>query len=393
MTLLLADAASGELRRKQYRNGIRTTLLEGNDNNHCPRSEDLSTWTKSSGTGAATGSQGDPKGGTTAYKLDDQDGAVAVNWSSPQFAAYTGAWTTRGFSCFYKADTAAVCEIGVFDITAAVYRARLSMTPSSGVLVAGGCAFTVGTGRVVAVLPVTAQPGHYRVLFEVDNIVVANNHRFIVRPAGPTGASLGASILWGFHAHNMGSPCHAYTPNAGASGSVSIVNDDLRLPWRAVPGALTSYFRFYDIGIQRIASIHNSTQRVFYLGSVATPSPRHYIVATSNNIIAQHFKADGTLVQCVVANPALVYGDLVEAMSVLYQDGSVQMTVAINGAAPIVGTRSAGQVLPAAWAADGLLTSQEFRLFSSQSDGGAELERFGFFPGTLTLDEARLAAR
>jgi hypothetical protein len=391
MTLLLADAASGEIRRKNYRNGIRTLLLEGNDLNCCPRSEDLSTWTKSIGTGSATGSQADPKGGTTAYKLDDQDAVIGVNWSSPQFAAYTAAWTTRGFSHFYKADTAAVCEIGVFDITAAVYRARVSLTPVAGVLTAGGVAFTTGTGRVVAVLPVTNQPGHYRVLFEVDNIVVANNHRFIVRPAGPTVESLGASILWGFHAHNMGSPSHAYTANAGASGAVTVVKDDLRMPWLTPPGALSTYVKFYDTGIQRIASIHNTTQLVFQLGDVNNVDPRHLIVfGASSNPSAQHLF--GGTVQSTVTAPTFAYGDLIEMVSWLYADGSVQLAMSVNGAVPTVAARSATKAFAPAWAADGQVTSQVIRPFSSLTDAGAEVAAMGFFPGIFSFAELQSLA-
>lgn len=386
MTLLLATAAINEARRRQFRNGVRSLLLEASDVNLCPRSEDLTTWTKSGGTGSATGGQGDPYGTTTAVKLDDQDGAIDVNWQSPLFAAYSGAFTTRGFSFHMKADTAAEAEIGIHDATALVYRARIRCVPVAGVLTAAGINFSVGTGRVVAVLPVTAQPGHYRVLVEVDGLTVANTHRFIVRPAGATGSAVGASILWGFMAHNLPSPT-SYFPNNGASGSTTRTADTLRLPWLTAPGATTFYAKYYEVGMQRQAIVQGVTVRALQVGDIGNVDPRLIVgMSSAGFLLVQHANAaTGASVSSTLNIGTLVYGDLVEVVGIIYPDGSVQVFGSINGAAVTAGPRTAAKVLPAAWAADGQLTSQVIQAFAPTGFG--ELLELAAAPGIFSFTE------
>lgn len=394
MPPLLATELSGVWRRKQFRAGVRTALFEPSDLNNCPRSEDLSTWSKSTGTGSAVGGQPDPYGGTTAYKLDDTDAGVDVNWTSPNFAAYQASWTTRGFSFFVRADTAAVADIGIRDVTAAVYRARITVTPVAGVVTVGSVAFSVGTGRVVYVVPVTTQPGTYRVGVEVDNIVVANTHCFIVRPAGPTAASVGATNLFGFMAHHLGTPAHSYIPNNGAAGAISCPSDRMRIPWPIAPGPLSFYAKYYETGMQRNAIISGATVRAMQLGDTGNIDPRLILGMTSaGTFLVQHANAaTGANVSSTAAAPTLVYGDLVELFGLLFGDGSVQVYGAVNGGVPVVGVRTGAKTLPAAWAADGLLASQEIAPWSAFS-GFAEALALAVFPGQLTLDEARMAAR
>lgn len=397
MSLSLATVAADVLRRNNYRGGRRTILLENTDANLCPRSEDLSTWTKSSGTGTATGGQVDPYGGTTAYKLDDQDVGVDVDWSSPNFAAYAGAHTTRGFSWFYDADTAAECEVGIFNNTAATYLARIRMVPVAGVLTAAGINFSVGTGRVVAVIPVTSEPGHYRVLAEVDNVVVANSHKFVVRPAGAVAAATGASILWGFYAHQAASPGRTYYPNPNASGSTTPGQDILRIPTLVPPGATTFYARYYETGAQSRAVREGTSQRVLTIGDVGNTPPRFllYFLGGTDQPRVQHTDAASISVTSLASGfPTLAFGDRVELLGVLYQDGSVQLFWSVNGSATVAATRSSAKAFPAAWAADGLLTSQRLQPFSGAIwSGQGEVEVAAVFPGNYTVDEARALTR
>jgi hypothetical protein len=388
MTLLLATAAINELRRKQWRAGRRTVVLESGGANLCPRSEDLSTWTKV-GAGATTPGQADPAGGTTAYKIDDQDAAAATTWTSPNFAAYSGAHTTRGFSFHYKADTGAVCDVRVRDVTALVDRQQIVITPVAGVVTLAGVALT-GAGRVVAVIPVTHEPGHYRILFEGDTLTVANNHAFVVRPAGSTIGNLGASIVWGFQAHQSSSPYSQYFPNAGASGSTSFGTDLLRLPWLQSPGATTLYARYYEVGAQS-RSLRENSQRVITLGDAGNNPPRliiFFLTGSDQPRMWYTNAASVTVTSTVAGFPTLAYGDKVELLGLFYPDGSVQIGWSVNGSVPAFAARSAGQALPVAWAGDGTLASQLVTPVAGTGyQGCGELEAMIVTPGLFTFAE------
>lgn len=389
MTLTLGTEAIDVLRRKQWRAGRRTMLLESGDTNHCTRSEDLSLWTQGPGTGVRTPTQADPKGGTTAFLLDDQDAAVAVYWESPSFAAYVGAVTQRGHSWFVKAGTGAAPDVELFDFTAGVTRARFTHTMTAGVPVVTQ---TVGTGAIVKVIPVTTEPGHYRVLVDVTGIIVANAHRYRLYPAGATAANLGSTTFWGFHAHSTCTPARQYHgPTVGSS--LTSGSDVLPLPWLTPPGALTMYARYYEMGAQKRSTVDLTSQRIVEISGATSVTPRTMLVIPQPfaEIQMQHFATAGTKISATVGLPTLAYGDKVEAMGVLYPDGSAQVFVSVNGAVPLVGGRSAGQAFDPAWSPDGLVSSQRIKPFSFIG-GTGEVERLLVTPGVYTFAEAQSLA-
>lgn len=367
-------------------------LLESADTNHCPRSEDLSFWTKGTGTGVRTGGQTDPKGGATANLLDDQDNVNGVLWQSPTWV-YGAATTQRGLSFFYKANTAVASEVGLRDETAGIIRGRVTITPTAGVVTAASVAFNTGAGSVVAVLPITDQPGWYRILLDITGIAVpANNHAIYAWPAGTSGPAMGSAYFWGFHAHSICTPARQYHGPTGA-GSLNSGSDLLLFPWLTPPGAITLYARYYEVGAQKKSSIDSNSQRIFELSGPTAADPRVllYHQQPSAEIRMAHNALAGGVLSQTSGLPTLVYGDKVEAMGLVYPDGSVQVFVSVNGAAPVVGARSGARAFDAAWSSDGLVASQKVKPFSFVG-GCGEVERLLVTPGNYTLDEARSLA-
>lgn len=390
MTLILGTEAVDVLRRKQWRAGRRTMLLESADTNLCPRSEDLSQWTNpTGGTGVRTGSQTDPKGGSTAFLLDDQDALVGVYWKSPSFIAYSGAHTQRGFSWFIKAGTAAISDVDVWDDTAVVQRLRFRHTWTAGV---PSVAVSIGSGTVLAVIPVTDAPGWYRVLVEGAGLVVANTHTFRAYPAGGTAVNVGSAAFWGFHAHSTCTPARQYHGPTGA-GSTNSGSDLLHIPYAVAPGAITLYARYYEQGAQKRSVLEAQSQRIIELSGVSAATPRLILfhLQPNSDVFMWHVASAATKESKTAGFPTLNYGDKVEAMGLVYPDGSVQVIASVNNAAPIVGPRSTAVAFDPAWSVDGLLTSQRIKPFATIG-GTGEVERILVTPGIYTLDEARSLA-
>lgn len=382
-TPLLAEEPSNVLRRRHYVGARRTYLMGAADNNHCPKSEDLSGWTPGAGTGSATGGKADPEGGTTAYELNDTDGAVAKYWESPSFGAYIGAHTSRGFSWYVKAVTGTIPDVEIIDVSAGnVVRARFLHTITAGVPVVTQ---TVGTGAVISVVPSTTVPGHYRVLVYVNGLTVANTHRFRAYPASAvSAAAIGATIFWGFQAHNRAAAVSEYLPNAGASGSVSIVGDTLNLPWTVAPGPMTWYLRYIEIGGALIGSVEGSVHIMARIGGSSAGRLDFLCMSGTGYPRASHENANGAVTSSLASIPA--YGDRVELLGVLYPDGSVQLFRSINGAVLEVATRSGPLAFVPEW-----IGTKVFQLGSSNSS--YPHERFGVFPGVYTMDEVRSLAQ
>lgn len=386
-------AASGELRRKHFRAGLRTLLLEASEVNRCPQSENLSTWVQSTGTGSRTGTQTDPLGGTSAYKLDDQDATVSMNWHSANLVAYGGAYTSRGFSVYAKADTSALGNFGVFDTNAGVYKARFNLTNTGGVITA---ALEFGAGSVVAVIPSTDQPGWYRVLVQVTGLTIGNNHQIYLRPTDINNvAAVGAMLFWGVMAHDHGYPCHSYVQN-NTNGSLTCNGDDLQFPWLVQPGALSIYAAYREIGAQGVALAEATSVRIVQIDNGANASPRIILFhPNSKEFRIQYENLTQNNSVSTTGAPTLAYGDFVELFAWVYQNGTAQIGVVVNGGAillsPVGAALASG--LPAAYDPLSLLANQRVRVGSSIGGGaGGEFKAYGLFPGIYTPDEMRSLA-
>lgn len=151
--------------------------------------EDISgaLWT-ALGSPTVTTGVSDPFGGTGAVTINDTDSGSAQGRYRGFTVSVNG---TNWVGFFVQAGTAAQSTVGWYDVTAAAYLARVSLTWSGGVPTA---AVYAGSGSVLP--PVSLGRGWYFILMSANAVVAANSQRLYVRPAGDTSASTGSATFY-----------------------------------------------------------------------------------------------------------------------------------------------------------------------------------------------------
>lgn len=169
-----------------------TLLLEGSRINRLPQPLNFGAWALAGGAPAAVGGQADPFGGTGAWLLTDNSGAIAQNYSV--VAAGLTSDGTKGMAIFLKQGTAAVTTVQVFDLTAALNRIAINVTWNGSA--APTLTIAQGVGQVWTPTPVPGAPGWWRIPFNGQGLVAANGNNFIVLPAGLVAASQGTVLAY-----------------------------------------------------------------------------------------------------------------------------------------------------------------------------------------------------
>lgn len=134
-----------------------------------------------------TGSQADPFGGTSAYKIDDNDALSAEARLSGSVAS---AGTTQMAAVFVKADTAVASDVVLWDETASLTRHRVRLTWSGGVPTA-----TTGAGAGT-ILTLDVGASWYLIIWSATGCVSGNSHRLRLYGATITVADNGATIYY-----------------------------------------------------------------------------------------------------------------------------------------------------------------------------------------------------
>lgn len=323
-------------------------LLEDARTNLVTQSEDISTWTDV-GTPITTGSQADPEGTSTAYKIEDDEAVSVFEGKFHVPTAFTGN-AEKVVSTFVKEGTSDKGAFGLFDNTAATWRHRATITWTDGV---PALATETGAGTL---FPVEKhRDGWYRVSISATGVLAANTNRFYLYPAFDGGADVGDMHFWGMQAEDAIFPS-SYIATSGSTQARVI--DDLFWPFNAHPQALTVYLRFIELG-SALHSTGNGAVRIFEIGFdtdriaiIADTSPMYYgqirAAATSRNT--------GTL----AAVPTR--GQLIEHLLTVNASGVVNLSQTVDSAAATSATASTSGALPTSFG--------ETRIYLGTDSGG-----------------------
>lgn len=323
----LQSAASGALRTEFVDldgDGIRETptlVLEDARTQLVTNPENFGAWSVS-GTPIVTGSQADPFGGTAAYELNDDDGAV--NEFIFQTVTFTGD-AIKGLALFVRAGTAGETIIKLRDTTGAADRLLATITWTAGVP-----AVVMTTGTLLAN---EALGGNwYRLVFQTTSVTAANVNRIEIAPAGaPT--NTGTVYVFGANAWNALFPSSYQGPSLGTRNA-----DSLGFTFSHRPQTMTAYTRFVEAGSILLTAGFPQTS---VIGAGTDPRWIPSRCDNSNNYQSVWRPTSETGDQKTSTSPGTpVFGDLVEHRSVLWLAGSdvnTQIHESINGAAETSG--------------------------------------------------------
>lgn len=151
-----------------------------------PEDISASPWADA-GTPIVTGSIADPFGGTSAYTIEDNDGASNEGRRVTFTLAGDGVqWVVA----FVKAGTATSTEVGLWDATAGAWRGQALLTWSGGVPTT-----TAATGSVLT--PIACGSGWYcQIMGTTSATVSANSNYLYLYPAGAQTADTGTASFY-----------------------------------------------------------------------------------------------------------------------------------------------------------------------------------------------------
>lgn len=203
-------------------NAIGGPLNEGARTQLNPNPENFGAWAVN-GTPVLTSGQADPFGGTSAYRIADDDGAVN------EYVAQVVGFTGDGIKCttlFIKKDSsppAGGSLIQLRDTTAAANRIEFILTWTGN---APSFAITSGTNMLTELC---STDNWYRTCWQTTAVTAANNNRIEIRPANQN-AQTGNLLVFGSNAWN--SPFPSSYQAAGESAGVA---DALTSPFNFGP--------------------------------------------------------------------------------------------------------------------------------------------------------------
>jgi hypothetical protein len=332
MALQVTTAATGVVRDAHYVTptgasaAVRTLLLEPQRTNLCVRSQefDNASWTKFNASVTANVAIS-PDGTATADLI--------TSTTAFGFAQIAVTFTGDGTKCaavFLKAGAAAISQISLRDLTAAVVRHEINVTWTAGV---PSLATSSGAGSLY---PVEAYGnGWYRVMFSADSIVAANSNAFRVTGAN----SLNGTVLaWGAQAEDAVVPS-SYIPTV----ATTVTRNADSLYWALaslVPREMTVYARSVNLGW---ASDTGGPALIFHIGTSGTfTDPR--LQATKTSVAGRYASTydDGVTPNSAIVNTtAATLFDVVEIRLVLTATFAQTLGYSVNAAAELTGAVAA----------------------------------------------------
>jgi hypothetical protein len=362
MAFQIATAGSGVLRDNHWvlptgaSERIRTLLLEPQRTNLAIRSQELDTWTDTSGSTVTANAAVAPDGTTTADLLT----ATASGSGRRRSVTFTGDGT-KAVSLFLKQGTAAENTILLRDLTASVNRIAVRTLWSAGALT-----LSIVGGGGIAHPPQPLGNGWWRVLLSADGVVAANSH-VIQITVDPT-AGTGTVLAWGAQAENAVVPS-SYIPTEGTTVTRNADSLYWEVPSLNPPREMTLYVR----GVELLGTAL-SNERYIQIGDSANADARLLIYRSGATTAAIWDPAT----QVAVVGAAKSTGDLLEMRLTLSAAGVIQLGTSINGGAESLSAAGAAQALPAAFSAAQIWLN---------SVGAAQVGLFGFTHVAVALGQ------
>jgi hypothetical protein len=232
-----------------------------------------------------------------------------------------------------RAGTAATSQIAIRDTTAGVYRHLVSVTWTAGV---PSLSTSTGSGTLFPVIAFGG--GWYALAFGINSVVAANTNRFDIYPdVSATGLTVYA---FGANAWNAAFPSSYQGPSLGTRN-----NDDLSWSFPYIPQAMFALVEF----VERGSAQSGGGTMVVAINGPAGQAPRIDIEANGSGGYSVQFfnptqQGSGT-------PGAVAFRDTVAQLMTLTAAGVAQLRQSLNGGAEVAGSATAGQALPAAWAA------------------------------------------
>jgi len=293
-------------------------------------SDNVSGWT-SVGTPVVTSSISDPAGGTGAYRIADDDGAVAeAKWHA---VAFTGN-ATKAVTFVVREATmpaAGIQTLNLWDDIAGQYRLVLEVSA----WVAGEPTVTASTGTLLGQRYIGN--GYWALMAQAPTVDAAHTHMVIIYPAA-TAAQTGSIDIWRANAFNATIPCPEIL-----SASVARAADTLYWPFNAKPQAMSVYTKFVERGTVGLAS-----SRILQVGLTgATTDPRALISAAGGFYVGEHDNGVTDATATLAAAPTTEQE--VELLLTLSAAGLPTIYQSINGAAATTAAGSAA-AFASAWA-------------------------------------------
>ena len=229
-------------------------------------------------------------------------------------------------------------RLSIYDNTLGVHVAQARLDWATGTA-------TVSTGAGTARARKLANAGPnggpvYRL--SITGTGTAGNQRQI--RLYPTGASQNTQAAIIHHVqHEVGAV--ATSPIVTTTAAVTRARDVLTFPWGYAPQAMTGYLRLMCLTVAT-----GSLQTLFQIGN-GSADPRLTVLISSAGRPRCDYRRSGTEVASSEAGTGQVnFGNLLEVLWRLRQDGRVQIEHSIDHAPPIVANvSSAAPVLAAAW--------------------------------------------
>ncbi len=321
LTLFLSD--SGQVRDSYFMElNEQALILEGQRIN-LVTDWDLSTWSISS-TPVITVSQADPANGTSAFKVEDDNGsAVEYIHTTPSFTANAA----KAIALFVKEGASAPAggsQIVLRDTSGAADRLDANITWTAGAPVV-----VMTTGTRIRTIPFRS--GWYLIWFRTTAVTAANTHEFRIIPA-EVSAQTGDILAYGPQAEDGLFPS---SPMESTGTVFTRVAENINWPFITAPQAITAYIRFVELGTVKGAasgilfSIGGSTGARFFIERGATTDS--YRVKHNNG---------SSEVNVNLATTHSI-GDNLEIRVTLKQDGKINIHFSVAGAAEVSGTESA----------------------------------------------------
>lgn len=339
-------------------------LLEGSRQNICTYPETFGTGWTVGGSPTLTAAAHTASG--VSLDLIGDDDATAIEGYYKDIT-FTGDGL-KAFSIVVKQGTSSSSLIWLRDISGGTFdRCRFVLTWSAGlpVLTTGGAGTYLGYDRL--------QDGAFKLLFQSSTITAANPHRFYIYPATTnalTVADVGTLYAGGVDIVNAAFPSQ-YIPNAASALTRSA--DAFSAGFNVPPGAMAIYLRFIELG--NILAAGNTRLFSIGYGGAATAFTSIY---STGVYIAQNVHTAGS-VSTAGTLTAPSFGDTVELLLRISQNGSIYLGESINLGNESVTASSAALAQDSAWSVPTFFFNA---LGASSSIGFAAFQRAIVAPGT-----------